>query len=202
MGVAIMLESIVQSTKKAFTLTELLVTTAIIGILAAMALPNFIEAHTRAKVSRERSNLYAIATALESYRIDHNQYPAAAIPLSVSGGGITLPSKVQRLLPLTTPIAYISSLPSDIFSPLTAPENVTNYLDRHTYELSGHYANDRPSVRNVDISYFTRGVSEWIAMSFGPARQRPLMTDGFNDDDLYDPTNGTVSLGLLTRIGP
>jgi len=61
--------------KKGFTLIELLIVVAIIAILAAIAIPNFLQAQTRAKVSRAEADMRSIATALESYYVDHNEYP-------------------------------------------------------------------------------------------------------------------------------
>lgn len=61
--------------KKAFTLIELLIVVAIIAILAAIAVPNFLEAQVRSKVSRVKSDQRSFATALESYYIDNNTYP-------------------------------------------------------------------------------------------------------------------------------
>ena len=61
-----------------FTLIELLIVVAIIAILAAIAVPNFLEAQIRSKVSRVKTDHRSIATALESYYIDNNQYPAWA----------------------------------------------------------------------------------------------------------------------------
>src|SRR5687767_11253654 len=60
---------------RAFTLIELLIVVAIIAILAAIAVPNFLEAQTRAKVSRARADMRTEATALEMYRLDSNMYP-------------------------------------------------------------------------------------------------------------------------------
>lgn len=84
-------------TKRGFTLIELLIVVAIIAILAAIAVPNFLEAQTRAKISRVKNDHRSIATALESYAVDNNQYPeqgdttsATPQPLliqTVSGGG-------------------------------------------------------------------------------------------------------------------
>jgi prepilin-type N-terminal cleavage/methylation domain-containing protein len=61
----------------AFTLIELLIVVAIIAILAAIAVPNFLEAQTRSKVSRAQADMRSLATAIESYRVDNNSYPAA-----------------------------------------------------------------------------------------------------------------------------
>ena len=55
----------------AFTLIELLIVVAIIAILAAIAIPNFIEAQVRAKVSRCREDMRSIAVALELFAKEH-----------------------------------------------------------------------------------------------------------------------------------
>jgi len=62
------------SDRLGFTLIELLIVVSIISILASIAVPNFLEAQTRAKVSRVKADFYAIAAALESYRVDNNRY--------------------------------------------------------------------------------------------------------------------------------
>lgn len=77
--------------KKAFTLIELLIVVAIIAILAAIAVPNFLEAQTRAKVSRVMSDQRTYATGLETYMIDNNAYPMH-YPLTVIAGGATHPT--------------------------------------------------------------------------------------------------------------
>ena len=61
--------------KHSFTLIELLIVVAIIAILAAIAVPNFLEAQTRAKVARVKNDLRSVATAIEAYRVDTNKYP-------------------------------------------------------------------------------------------------------------------------------
>ena len=60
--------------KKGFTLIELLIVVAIIGIIAAIAIPNLLNAIQRGKQKRTMSDLRSIGTAVESYQVD-NGYP-------------------------------------------------------------------------------------------------------------------------------
>jgi general secretion pathway protein G len=61
-----------------FTLIELLIVIAIIGILAAIAIPNLLNAVQRGKQKRTMSDMRALATAIEAYTVDNNTYPQAA----------------------------------------------------------------------------------------------------------------------------
>src|ERR1700730_17776232 len=70
-----------------FTLIELLIVIAIIGILAAIAIPNLLNAVQRGKQKRSMSDMRALATAIESYAVDNNNYPAAACPPGSFTGG-------------------------------------------------------------------------------------------------------------------
>src|SRR5688500_16216436 len=81
----------------AFTLIELIIVVAIIAVLAAIAVPNFLEAQVRAKVSREKADLYVIGTALEAYSADYNGYPPN------DGFYNVIP------IELTTPVAFLGS---------------------------------------------------------------------------------------------
>ena len=67
-----------------FTLIELLIVIAIIGILAAIAIPNLLNAVQRGKQKRTMSDMRALATAVEAYAVDNNVYPTAA----ACGGGL------------------------------------------------------------------------------------------------------------------
>jgi len=103
-------------TSRAFTLIELLIVVAIIAILAAIAVPNFLEAQVRSKVARAKADLRTLTTALETYRTDNNNYPYI---LDLNGVEWQMPGGFppNRTGPggLTTPIAYLTSVFQDPF---------------------------------------------------------------------------------------
>jgi type II secretion system protein G len=87
--------------RKGFTLIELLIVVAIIAILAAIAVPNFLEAQTRSKVSRVKSDIRSLITGLKSYIVDYNAYPYTeqiALRGATWGTG-------EYLVALTSPVA-------------------------------------------------------------------------------------------------
>lgn len=60
---------------RGFTLIELLVVITIIGILAAIALPNYIKAKDKAKEVQVKSAVHSIQVAVERYQVDFEEYP-------------------------------------------------------------------------------------------------------------------------------
>ena len=62
--------------EKGFTLIELLIVVAIIGILAAIAIPQFASYRQKAYNSAAQSDLKNMKTAMEAYMADNQQYPA------------------------------------------------------------------------------------------------------------------------------
>ena len=62
------------TSKKGFTLIELMIVVAIIGILAAIAIPNFMNYQCKAKQSEAKSSLGSIRVAQEAYFAEHDSY--------------------------------------------------------------------------------------------------------------------------------
>jgi len=64
--------------ERGFTLIEMMIVVAIIAILVAILVPNFIRARAQAQTAACEANLKEIATVLELYQTDHEQYPTAS----------------------------------------------------------------------------------------------------------------------------
>ena len=76
--------------KKGFTLIELMIVVAIIGILAAIAIPNFLKYQCKSKQSEAKTNLAAIHTSMTSYMAEYNVYTKSFDALGFKTEGTSL----------------------------------------------------------------------------------------------------------------
>jgi general secretion pathway protein G len=78
-----------RNNKRGFTLVEILIVVIILGILAAIVIPQFTNASTSARTSSVQSTLQSIRSQIELYKIQHNDTPPAATGLWTSLTGPT-----------------------------------------------------------------------------------------------------------------
>jgi len=191
---------------KGFTLIELLIVVAIIAILAAIAIPNFLEAQVRAKVSRSMADMRSIGIAIDAYHIDN-----AAYPNFVGGpragdyiGYLMVENSRARYAGqlLTTPIPYLSSIPLDVFMTKMLRQSAWGGPLARFYSVVATISNNGPrdylggwELIGRDPEYF-----HWFMESCGPDLTW-WVAYPLSGRDLhrffYDPTNGTVSQGQL-----
>ena len=144
-----------------FTLIELLIVIAIIGILAAIAIPNLLSAVQRGKQKRTMADMRTLATAIEAYAVDNNNYVIA----TCSAGLFTDPGTAVN----------------DSSFKLLTPTYIANAPKKDGWGNALLYNSPSPQDKYNITSYGRDGVS-------GGAAKCGTTTD-FNDDIIY--SNGT-----------
>lgn len=199
-----------------FTLIELLIVVAIIAILAAIAIPNFLAAQTRAKVSRQKSGMASAMTAVEAYQVDNTAYPPCRIWTGTMGKWL-----YEFPIEVTTPIAYMTSRPNDIFetyqsSPGVLPiryskpgwglNNNFSVSDIYVYYPTNFDNPDpnEPIVDNVTKIYSESQIPiKYGIWGVGPSNQAwdaATYRQPYYKTSWYDPTNGVTSKGFLVKL--
>jgi prepilin-type N-terminal cleavage/methylation domain-containing protein len=218
----------VKKLSSGFTLIELLIVVAIIAILAAIAVPNFLEAQTRAKNARIVSDMRALATAVETYTIDNNApapeagkggYPGVPILFGKSDGG---PWTGILNEAITTPIAYMSTF--ELEDPYFKGQDVNSDERTFTYQAyTWRWPKGKPlrldseriqfnentltdiNGRQMTGTTFKDIFGVWRMWSVGPDKQWDNKAGGKTVTNTspvsrpYDATNGTISIGNIVR---
>lgn len=214
--------------RSGFTLIELLIVVAIIAILAAIAVPNFLEAQVRSKVSRVKADMRSINTALEAYVVDYNRYPdisdaqlAGLLPpvrIGIAYSRTTLPK-------LSTPVAYITN--GLLTDPFAVGSLETRFIGYANARAIGSEVPPFDSLANIGVTDCPPGSTNRnalaengfalqsvgpdrinFALAAPPASTNAAIADLVRSDTklgdrtfFYDPTNGTISGGDIVRTG-
>ena len=205
--------------RRGFTLIELLIVIAIIAILALIAVPNFLEAQVRAKVTRATADMRSLATAIEAYAVDWGRPLISGTEYRWTNGGECVPGSPnvggdQAMNCLTTPVAYMSTLARDPFADRTGVKNIASGKtepNRRTYIYLSAY-NCQIARENVSRygSAYSMGYL-WSIHSYGPTKNNSgntwipgivsgvLPTNPLTTQSPYDSSNGTISMGFIIR---
>ena len=164
-----------------------------LAILAMLLTPNFLDAQTRAKVSRTLTDMRSMSTAVEAYRFYENAYPAWAIGSRSDNAWRTQQHPVLMRLPafhspdlpqlttLSTPISYTTCFPPDPFAPHHYA--MWTYYAAQLDDGEGYLMTSAGPDRDYDIDPLRH---------FNPAAPQPSVELGLRS---FDPTNGTLSDG-------
>ena len=195
--------------KPGFTLLELLVVVAILGILATIAMPQYNNAMTRTRVAKVKADLRDLGAALQSYRIDHNIFPRQDNNLEFFALYL-LPTLTSTIDYLRNPNVYAPFGDADEFE---APPTLEDQFGRSSAGLVKNSYLYTPYVSFSSLHNLPELRREaFVLASVGPDQQDSYIVDypfprfyrfpgDSVRDSVYHPSNGLLSLGDIGYFG-
>ncbi|MBN2326112.1 MAG: type II secretion system protein [Candidatus Omnitrophica bacterium] len=164
--------------QSAFTLIELLIVVAIIGVLAAIAVPNLQRARLQSLLTRMITDMRTLDQQISIYQLDHGRPPISDY---INGK--------NSLTALSTPVPYISTIPYD-----------PHRLNQDIAETNGVFYNYWYNEEDPSKRYNTGG-SQWSTQGW----HIYLLSVGMDHDIdwvTYHPSNGLASNGDIRYFSP
>jgi type II secretory pathway pseudopilin PulG len=204
---------------------ELLMVVAIIAVLAAIGVPNFLEAQIRAKISRTRGDMAVVEAAIRAYHADHNAYPPNSPALrdllttftgigTVTPASLGLQPEAGSYRPYETygpygsyqfPRSEAVDFSGNALAVLTTP---IAYFDGQLHRDVFSFQRTYEEKANLPFLYFNFSEqrasddgTRWLLASPGPDHNVNFRNPAKGPWITYDPTNGTVSSGDLFLYG-
>ncbi len=183
---------------KGFTLIELLIVVAIIGILAAIAVPNFLSAQVRAKVARSQADLKTLEQAILQYMFDANDNPPHSHDLNQNWW-------------LTTPVAYLNGFLYDPFQDIAEAKSLFGDNSRIGFSKRQYHWDpwDLRYHGGLTPRYFDSSINpdfgprqQSIGLIFGHGPTTSYKGQSTLDWHPYDLSNGVYSIGVIRRYVP
>lgn len=142
--------------QKAFTLLELMITVAIVGILAAVAIPSYTDYIMRGKITEATSNLLSMRTKLEQYYQDNRTYVGAC----ATGTIAPLPSGLKYFI-MTCPTLTATTYTVQANGGATGDQSMAGFSYTTTE------ANARSTSAVPDASWGSAPISCWVIKKGG-----------------------------------
>ncbi len=205
-----------------FTLIEILIVVAVLGVLTAIAVPQMQNAMVRSKIAAAQSNIHACAMALENYFLDNNDYPPSRY-FCLAWGEQEARKYFELPWELTTPVAYLSNRPLDPFFTYTgASDEAPGQTIKYRHPGFGYF-NGMPTEEGIWVpKAFPEDDGEYIfynnASKKHPAKDSPVQYGLWSVGPVpalevslnskhpvpshtwYDPSNGIYSEGIIVRL--
>ncbi len=182
--------------RQGFSLRELFVVLVVVSILAAIAIPAYINAQVRTKLVAMKQENRNVHDAISRYQLDNGDYPIGTYESPGAMSQSSYPTSVgpeqrnsgYRLIVLTTPYPYLNRLPDDPFQ-----------VENSVYDRKYMYY--RPKLgRHAWMSSRATRLWETEFETVGAGPDGVLDTDPDGPD--YDPSNGLFSSGDVHYYGP